>query len=312
MTATELIKSYGLYNKNEKAIYSITHIPTGKIYIGSSVNVSRRLKEHIQQLNKKLHGNAHLQNYWNKFGHEEFIIEILEWAKNYTYENLLKMEKFWIDFYQSSFPDFGFNILNDPTDFKLFEKHRSVSTKEKISLKLKAFYTGENSKKAIATSINNLSKITPESKEKSRQSLIKYVEKIKSGEVTPPAKGYKHTKKDKIIMREKKLGIYEGKNNPFYGRNHTEESKQKRINSIKKLKCKYGPRYVVNYENKLYYIINVKSFIKAKFGNYPENSTLSNYLRYWERKGLKILLKTKNNYSASKFKMENVGYFEIN
>jgi len=53
-------------------VYEIRNKINGKCYIGSSINMSKRLKEHKNALRLGIHSNPHLQNAYNKYG-ESFI-----------------------------------------------------------------------------------------------------------------------------------------------------------------------------------------------------------------------------------------------
>ena len=56
-------------------VYQIYNTETGKRYIGSSIDVERRLKEHKRNLKSHKHRNQHLQNAWNKY--EEYLIRLV-------------------------------------------------------------------------------------------------------------------------------------------------------------------------------------------------------------------------------------------
>lgn len=53
-------------------VYAIVHVASRKFYIGSSVNVEKRLIQHKSKLNRKKHHCQHLQNAWVKHGENEF------------------------------------------------------------------------------------------------------------------------------------------------------------------------------------------------------------------------------------------------
>lgn len=53
-------------------IYTIQNDITGRIYLGSSVNLKARAQTHIRELRKGVHVNTHLQNSWNKYGEDAF------------------------------------------------------------------------------------------------------------------------------------------------------------------------------------------------------------------------------------------------
>lgn len=61
-----------------QGIYQVRNRVNGKRYIGSSNNVTRRLKEHRSALERSKHGNSHLQYAWNKYGEENFAFESVE------------------------------------------------------------------------------------------------------------------------------------------------------------------------------------------------------------------------------------------
>ena len=60
------------------AVYAIICLATGRRYIGSSIDVSRRWKEHQYYLRNKRHHCAHLQHAWDKYGPASFSFAILE------------------------------------------------------------------------------------------------------------------------------------------------------------------------------------------------------------------------------------------
>ena len=59
-------------------IYKITNLINKKYYIGSSLDIKRRWKEHRRNLIKNKHNNIHLQKSWNKYGENSFLFEIIE------------------------------------------------------------------------------------------------------------------------------------------------------------------------------------------------------------------------------------------
>lgn len=59
-------------------IYQIRHIPSGRFYLGSSQDIEYRWVCHIEDLDQQCHVNPYLQNLWNKYSRDDFILEILE------------------------------------------------------------------------------------------------------------------------------------------------------------------------------------------------------------------------------------------
>lgn len=58
--------------------YAITRIGTPDEYIGSSINLKARWKQHRYTLNKGTHHSAALQRAWSEFGPEAFSFDIIE------------------------------------------------------------------------------------------------------------------------------------------------------------------------------------------------------------------------------------------
>lgn len=98
----------------EKAgIYGIINKINNKIYIGKSINIYNRIKQHIILLNKEsLDENRYLINSWKKYGRENFEYIVIEYLEKD--ENLLKeKELYWIDYYNSTNKEFGYNLRLD-------------------------------------------------------------------------------------------------------------------------------------------------------------------------------------------------------
>ena len=90
-------------------IYKIESDATKKIYIGESVNITKRKLRHFGDLKCNQHTNKYLQRHFNKYGINDLKFSIVEELTN-DKEILGKREKFWIEFYKSSKNDFGFNL----------------------------------------------------------------------------------------------------------------------------------------------------------------------------------------------------------
>ena len=59
-------------------IYQITNQTNGKRYIGSSVNIKRRWRDHLAHLRRNIHHNPYLQRAFDKQGQDTFTFRILE------------------------------------------------------------------------------------------------------------------------------------------------------------------------------------------------------------------------------------------
>lgn len=60
----------------KSGVYRIRNEQNGRVYIGSSINLPRRKKEHFQLLKRNSHTNQFLQNDFNK--NPNFVFEILK------------------------------------------------------------------------------------------------------------------------------------------------------------------------------------------------------------------------------------------
>ena len=76
-----------------------------RIYIGSSCNISKRWKSHLNKLKNNKHRNSKLQRHYNKYGEVDLQFSILLGCEK---EDLLKTEQYFIDSYK---PWFNVNIL---------------------------------------------------------------------------------------------------------------------------------------------------------------------------------------------------------
>lgn len=95
-------------------IYKIICRTNDKFYIGSSINIDRRLKDHKRSLCENKHRNKYLQDSWNKYGEKNFKYEIIETV--YGVQQLLIREKWWIDSTNCCDRKIGFNISSDPRE----------------------------------------------------------------------------------------------------------------------------------------------------------------------------------------------------
>ena len=77
-----------------QGIYKITNLINNKCYIGQSRNIESRIKKHFLNLEKNIHHSQYLQEDFNKYGKENFSIEILETINDL--DLLLIVEDFYI------------------------------------------------------------------------------------------------------------------------------------------------------------------------------------------------------------------------
>lgn len=58
-------------------IYEIKNTVNGKRYVGSSIHIEKRFKEHLRDLKSKTHHSQALQNAWNFHGENSFSFNVL-------------------------------------------------------------------------------------------------------------------------------------------------------------------------------------------------------------------------------------------
>ena len=69
-------------------VYKIENTTNKITYIGSSKDIANRWSQHLYQLKGNYHGNAHLQNAWNKYGETSFAFNIMEESTEKAYRDV--------------------------------------------------------------------------------------------------------------------------------------------------------------------------------------------------------------------------------
>lgn len=106
-------------------IYSITNTINCKKYIGQSVDVKRRLRNHKWSLRHNKHINDHLQKSFNKYGESCFVFDVVCECDE---ERLDELEKFYISYYDCMNPQYGYNAESGGNE----NKHPSEETLQKM------------------------------------------------------------------------------------------------------------------------------------------------------------------------------------
>lgn len=109
----------------KSGVYEIRNLLNGDIYIGSSVDIYKRIYGHVNLLNKDKHHNKHLQSAWSKYGGDSFLFNVIEECEGER-EILLAREQYYIDVL---FP--RYNIRKDA--FSRLGSSCSEETKRKLS-----------------------------------------------------------------------------------------------------------------------------------------------------------------------------------
>ena len=197
------------FNKNVfnmGQIYKIENVKNGKFYIGSSINYKKRFRNHIYNMRRGTHHNIHMQRTYDKYGSECFVLSLIEET-----DDLFGRERYWIDRLQ---PDYNIGGVCGGDNYS---KHPD---KELLKIKLTE---------------QLLSAPRPKPRYKEANGNWR-------GGTTFCGCGNKKAHNAKFCgdCRDRC-----GENNPFYGQNHTEETK-------KKLSNYRTGKYSGNQERKVY------------------------------------------------------------
>jgi len=116
-------------SKNRKpGIYEIRNMITGFVYIGASINVESRMKNHKWLLGRGEHSNRLLQDAYNKDSAEAFSFSILEIVADPIM--IGDRERYWIEQYENTY-----NLLlgysGDPGKTKIFSEERSIAISQR-------------------------------------------------------------------------------------------------------------------------------------------------------------------------------------
>lgn len=174
-------------------IYYIVNKENGKIYIGQSVNVNKRLNRHKSELRRNMHSNDYFQNSWNKYGENAFEFSLhVECDES----ELDALEIHYIAHYDSANRENGYN--QDYGGHKT--KHRSLETRRKISEANKgeksAWYGRHH---------------TEESRRRMSESKM----------------GHKTSEETRQKISKSRKGKRAGKEHPMFGKHHSLESRKK-------------------------------------------------------------------------------------
>ena len=182
-------------------IYRIKNLVNNKCYYGSSKNIEKRWLRHKNELNKKTHINCVLQRAWDKYGEDNFLFEVVEECNSNI---LLEVEQKYLD----TNPDYNIGIKSSGGD-NLSRNPNKDEIIKKMTNSVKKRYD---------------SMTEEEKKEKHSQPM----------ELNPNWKGgssFKYCECGNKIspINDTCIKCYDksGEKNPFFGRQHSEETKKK-------------------------------------------------------------------------------------
>lgn len=98
-------------------VYCIRNVVDGKRYIGKSINIERRFREHkftnTTRFRDKKATNRHLYNAVQKYGWEHFATEILETFNDVDEHLIANRELYWMECYNTLNRAKGYNLMKD-------------------------------------------------------------------------------------------------------------------------------------------------------------------------------------------------------
>ena len=139
--------------KGTKGVYLIRNKTNGKVYIGSSKDIQKRITQHFRQLKQNNHHSIELQLDFNKYGIENFQTEVLlecsisdarkyeeeyiekfnlkqfGYNQGYSVETLRKKDKLFKDRLFNLLKDLGYKNDGKVYWFDIFKISRLLETK---------------------------------------------------------------------------------------------------------------------------------------------------------------------------------------
>jgi len=113
-------------------IYAIKNSENGKLYIGSSNDITKRFNSHKNKLNKHQHLNKYLQSAWVLSGGGAFEFYVLEKCDE---SELLKREDYYIAAHKTLDNHYGYNLIPaDRCALRVKGRRMSEEAKQKISI----------------------------------------------------------------------------------------------------------------------------------------------------------------------------------
>lgn len=216
-------------------VYKITNTETGKIYIGSSVNLRKRCYEHFRLLGLNKHHCTHLQNSFNTYGIDKFIVETIEQVDigglnlEERDKKLLAREQYWLDATKCYKSDVGYNSSSLADKVSM-----TPETRAKIGAgRLGKLHTEESRAKMSAAQKNR-----PPISEETRRKMSEANKGRKNSDwhrqrISESKKGVPRSEETRRKISESHMGLRPSKETlakmsaSQLGRRHTEESRRK-------------------------------------------------------------------------------------
>lgn len=116
-------------NEGKAYVYAIQHSATGKIYVGCTKSVERRISEHLKLLLSGKHPNEQMQADYNAYGGEYFYYVLFS---AYAAYDAFMAERLFMSLLGTRDPARGYNSGDSSKEFSL----KNYSRKKAIKLLL--------------------------------------------------------------------------------------------------------------------------------------------------------------------------------
>lgn len=102
-------RTYDVYKG--AGVYVVKHLPSGRVYVGSSANCAQRWRQHLSDLRAGDHHAPTMREAWLSDG--ESSLKMIVLARIENPEERLGLEAYYIKLFRSTDPRFGFNLYLD-------------------------------------------------------------------------------------------------------------------------------------------------------------------------------------------------------
>lgn len=117
--------------KGYSGIYLITNTANGKVYVGKTKDFYKRYYQYVSDVRTKSSGriNDYLMNAFVKHGFEMFIFSVIE---EIGIEECAARELYWIEFYDATNKEFGYNLRMDSSSGMIVHPDTSLKISNRL------------------------------------------------------------------------------------------------------------------------------------------------------------------------------------